>query len=121
MPLGRQLYVIHCIDDDSCGRAEGTPRGGSVKRISAYPAHKEYQRMTSDKESPHFITKICAGPMVEEDDKYMLGSAFVVESTRAEAETFVNNDPFSKGGVWKTISINRYMPVAGIKPHGGNL
>ena len=36
----KHLYAIYCIDDDSCGRAEGQPRGGSTKRMGNYPAHK---------------------------------------------------------------------------------
>lgn len=34
--------------------------------------------------------------MVEEDDKYMTGSLFLVEATREEAQKFVDNDPFMK-------------------------
>lgn len=34
--------------------------------------------------------------MVEEDDKYMVGSFFLVESTREEADKFVGDDPFKK-------------------------
>lgn len=36
----KHLYAIHCLDDQSCGRAEGEPRGGSAKRMGNYPAHK---------------------------------------------------------------------------------
>lgn len=34
--------------------------------------------------------------MVEEDDKYMVGSFFLVEATREEAQKFTDNDPFKK-------------------------
>lgn len=34
--------------------------------------------------------------MVEEDDKYMVGSFILVEATREEAQKFVDNDPFNK-------------------------
>lgn len=34
--------------------------------------------------------------MVEEDDKYMVGSFFLVEATREEAQRFIENDPFMK-------------------------
>lgn len=42
LPLvsAKHLYAIHCLDDQSCGRAEGDPRGGSTKRMACYPAHK---------------------------------------------------------------------------------
>lgn len=34
--------------------------------------------------------------MVEEEDTYMVGSFFLVEATREEAQKFVDNDPFNK-------------------------
>lgn len=34
--------------------------------------------------------------MLEENGKYMIGSFFLVEATREEAQTFVDNDPFTK-------------------------
>lgn len=40
----KHLYAIHCLDDQSCGRAEGEPRGGSAKRMANYPAHKARNR-----------------------------------------------------------------------------
>ena len=36
----KNLYAVYCVDDQTCGRAEAEPRGGSNKRISNYPAHK---------------------------------------------------------------------------------
>lgn len=47
-------------------------------------------------ENPAFIKKLAAGPMLEEDGKFMVGSFFLVEATREEAQTFVDNDPFKK-------------------------
>lgn len=51
---------------------------------------------TGDPEDPRFINKVSAGPMVEEDDKYMTGSFILVSATREEAQAFVDNDPFKK-------------------------
>jgi hypothetical protein len=35
------VYVLHCMDDLSCGMVEKGDRfGGSVKRIENYAAHK---------------------------------------------------------------------------------
>ncbi|CAM9824280.1 unnamed protein product, partial [Hapterophycus canaliculatus] len=85
-------YAIHCLDDQTCGRAGGQPRGGSVKRMSNYPAHKVWW-------NPLFIDKVAAGPMVEEDDKYMVGSFFLVAATREEAQKFADNDPFKKARI----------------------
>lgn len=38
------LYVIHCLDDETCGMVEDSPRGGSKKRMDAYPEHKVRMR-----------------------------------------------------------------------------
>lgn len=57
---------------------------------------QEYQGATANPEDPRFINKLAAGPMVEEDDKYMVGSFFLVEATREEAQAFADNDPFKK-------------------------
>lgn len=57
---------------------------------------QEYQGATANPEDPRFINKVAAGPMVEEDDKYMVGSFFLVEATREEAQAFADNDPFKK-------------------------
>lgn len=40
--------------------------------------------------------------MVDEDDKYMIGSFFLVASTREEAQAFVDNDPFKKARITTT-------------------
>ena len=40
----------------------------------------------------------------------MIGSLFIVESTRQEAENFVRNDPFFQCGVWKQVfSVSPYL------------
>lgn len=57
---------------------------------------QEYQVATSTPDDPRFINKISAGPLVDEGDKYMIGSFFLVASTREEAQAFVDNDPFKK-------------------------
>lgn len=60
---------------------------------------QEYQVATANPEDPRYINKICAGPMVEEDAKYMVGSFFLVEGTREEVQKFVDDDPFNKVSV----------------------
>ena len=118
--MATYLYVIHCLDDLSCGMTQGAfgdiRFGGSKKRIGAYTEHKAWQGETSNPESPNFIKKIAAGPMESEDGKFMVGSMFIVESTREQAEAFIANDPFKAADVWETVSINRYISIPnGIK------
>lgn len=112
------LYVIHCLDDPSCGLEErGTRFGGSVKRLSVYAEHKAWQGETSNPASLHFIKKISAGPLESECGNFMIGSMFIVESTRKAAEAFIEGDPFKAAGVWERIVIARYISIPnGIKP-----
>jgi len=94
----------------------GTRFGGSVKRMSVYAEHKAWQGETSNVESPNYIKKIAAGPMESEDGKYMIGSMFIVESTREQAEAFIANDPFKQAEVWERVTIARYVSIPnGIK------
>ena len=65
--------------------------------VLSYP--QEYQGSVAVPGNPGFIKKIMAGPMVEENDKFMVGSFFLVEATREEAQTFVDNDPFNKASL----------------------
>lgn len=110
--MGERLYVIHCLDDQSCGMEErGARFGGSVKRLGVYAEHKAWQGETSKPESPHYIKKVAAGPMESEDGKFMVGSMFIVEATRAQAEAFIANDPFQAAGVWSQVTINPWISI----------
>ncbi|CAM9435711.1 unnamed protein product [Heterosigma akashiwo] len=123
-PEGKQLWLIVCVDDDSSPLVEGPPLGfpigGSQKRMDVFAQHKEYQGRTATPGNPEYIKKLMAGPQLTDDKMYMLGSAFIVESTREEAEAFNRNDPFNEAGVWKSVSINRYISIpGGIVAHKG--
>eukprot|EP01033_Poteriospumella_lacustris_P018042 gene18042-12938_t len=94
---------------------KGARFGGSAKRFSVYADHKAYLGETSDPSSPKFIHKIAAGPIESDDKKYMIGSFFIVEATKEEAENFNRNDPFFVNQVWDRITINRWVSPIGIK------
>ena len=109
-------YVIHCFDDLSVGMVDnGTRFGGSSLRIGNYTEHKEWQAITNDPTSAHYIKKICAGPLESEDGKFMIGSCIIVQATREKVDAFVQQDPFFIKKVWKDISITRYIAPNGIK------
>jgi uncharacterized protein YciI len=111
------LYAIHTSDDLSVGLVDkGTRFGGSTLRMNNYTVHKEYQALTADPNSPNYIRKVCAGPMESDDGKYMIGSFFLVHSTRSQAEAFVHNDPFYINKVWEKVIINRYVAPNGVRP-----
>lgn len=118
MSADRCMYIIHCIDDPSCGLEERGHRfGGSVKRLSVYVEHRAYQGETSDPLSLKFIRKIAAGPMESDCGKYMIGSCFIVEATKDEATRFNQEDPFFAAKVWGQISISKWVSIPnGIKP-----
>jgi hypothetical protein len=114
-----RLYVVHCLDDQSCGMQESAIGrfGGSVKRLSVYAEHKAYQGITSDKNSDKFMHKIAAGPWESDDGKFMVGSCFILYCTKEDAERFIREDPFTANSVWEKVSINRYVSIPnGIKP-----
>jgi uncharacterized protein YciI len=118
MSVNRLMYIIHCIDDPTCGLEErGIRFGGSVKRLSVYTEHRAYQGETSDPNSSKFIRKIAAGPMESDCGKYMIGSCFIVEATKEEATRFNQEDPFFAAKVWGQITISRWVSIPnGIKP-----
>lgn len=86
------LLCAHLAARPACLDAFFKPRRTVIGRLN----RQEYQVATSTPDDPRFINKISAGPMVDEDDKYMIGSFFLVASTREEAQAFVDNDPFKK-------------------------
>ena len=113
------MYAIQALDDVSSGFVQGAWEGkrfnGSAKRIDNYAAHKTYQAEVMNKDSPHYIDKVGAGPLESEDGANMIGSFLLVHSTRAEAEAFVANDPFTAAGTWSSVSIHRWQPMASMK------
>jgi uncharacterized protein YciI len=79
--------------------------------------HRKAQAMSLLPESDNYIRKIGSGPMESDDGKYMIGSMFIVEATRAEVDRFLVNDPFKVHGVWAHISITRWISMPnGILP-----
>lgn len=36
----RHLFLVHCVDDPSCGLQQAEPRSGSVARIANLAQHK---------------------------------------------------------------------------------
>lgn len=114
----KYIYVVHCLDDQSCGMVDkGARFGGSELRMSVYDQHKAYMAETSNPESPNYIKKLGAGPMESECGKYMIGSMFILEATREEVDNFHQNDPFYAAKVWNHVSITRWISIPnGLKP-----
>lgn len=93
----KQLYAIHALDGV---HAHAT-------RSELYDAHRTY---LSDHGTR--VELRMSGPLFESDDPGAkpIGSLFLIEaSSLAEAQSFNENDPFSKGGVWHTVTIRRFV------------
>lgn len=87
-----------------------------MKRMEFLTEHRAAQARSLLPESDNYIRKIGSGPMESDDGKYMIGSMFIVDSTREEIDRFLQNDPFKVHGVWGQITVTRWMSMPnGIK------
>lgn len=107
----QNLYVVYCFDgrcDTLANDPSGGPRKSGVKRIGYYDDHISYQVATSSPNHDFYINKIAAVPMLAEDGITIIGSCFLIRSSREEVERFIQSDPFSVQGVWESVSISRF-------------
>jgi len=85
------LYTIACVD---------RPDAGSL-RADTRPAHMEYLQARSSK-------IVLAGATMTDDGATMTGSMIIINATdRAEADAFSAHDPFTKAGLFASVTINR--------------
>lgn len=76
--------------------------GSLEKRAALRPPHLAYLDSQA-----HLI--LAAGALLEDDGSGGHGGLILVDvETRAEAETFINNDPFTQGGLFESIEISRW-------------
>jgi uncharacterized protein YciI len=85
------LWAISCIDKPNTAAA----------RAEVLQPHRDY--LQSQKK-----ILVLAGATQNDDGTEAIGSLFVVNvGSRAEAKRFSDGDPFTKGGVFATITITR--------------
>jgi uncharacterized protein YciI len=85
------VYVIYGVDDPDKRAARAANRD----------AHREYLAQMAD------VVRV-AGPLENETGE-VFGSVITIEvADRAAAEAFVANDPFTKAGLFKTKSLERW-------------
>jgi uncharacterized protein YciI len=78
--------------------------GGLALRMATRPTHLEYLRA-------NIARLIQAGPHLTEDAK-PAGTLLVIEAKdRQDAENFVANDPYSKAGLFDSVTIRPYRAV----------
>jgi len=86
-------FMIHCLDK---------PDHLEV-RLANRPAHVEHL-------VAHEKNLITGGPLLE--GERMIGSLLVVDfATRAEVDTFLAADPYSKAGLFQSVTVTPYKNV----------
>ena len=86
-------FVVHCVDKP----------GGLPLRQAHYEAHKTYLASGS-------VATVISGPLLADDGETMVGSLFIFEAERKDDVIAFNRaDPFSKAGVWGSVSIHPFL------------
>jgi uncharacterized protein YciI len=85
-------FAIYCLDKD----------GHSQTRLDNRPAHVEHLKAHND----HLLL---AGPLLGDDGTSMIGSLLVVDlPDRAAVDRFLAADPYSKAGLFQSVSIRPF-------------
>ena len=89
------VYIVRCAPHPQ----------GATRPSSARDAHLAYLRSHAD-------TLRFAGPALAEDGT-KAGSWAIVEGTRADAERFIEHEPFHLAGSFGEVTIQRFRPQVG--------
>ena len=85
------LWTIACVDN---------PNTAGIREEHLKP-HREYLQSQKG-------ILVLAGATQSDDGKEAIGSMFVVNvGSRSEAKAFSDGDPFTKNGVFKSVTITR--------------
>lgn len=83
------IFVFHLIDRANSG----------ALRQRVRPEHKAYLAAMADRMA-------FAGPLTEDDGQTMLGSLLAIDfEDRAAAERWMAEEPFTKAGLYQTVSV----------------
>jgi uncharacterized protein len=98
------VFVLHLID---------RPDAGDLRQ-RVRPEHKAYLAALADRIA-------FAGPLTEDDGRTMIGSLLAIEfEDRAAAERWLAEEPFTKAGLYQTVSVlpftNLWPQKAGFPP-----
>ena len=86
-------FVVHCLDKP----------GATPLRLQHYDDHKAHLAAGT-------VATVISGPLLADDSETMIGSLFIFESeSRGEVEAFNKADPFSRAGVWASVSIHPFL------------
>jgi len=96
------LFAIHMLDRP----------GGAALRAATGEAHRGYVRRNAHR-------MLLGGPLLAEDGTTMIGSLIVLECPdRAEAEAFVEAEPYRRAGLFESVLIRRFAAVVALDPAG---
>ncbi|MEM7173428.1 MAG: YciI family protein [Pseudomonadota bacterium] len=88
-------FAIYCVDKPDHGQVRADNR----------QAHLDY--LNSFRDQVH-----CAGPLTTDDGSAMLGSLLIMEfADKAKAQSFAENDPYSKAGLFQFVDIHHWKKV----------
>jgi hypothetical protein len=88
-------FVLYCVDKAGHGHI----------RTENRPAHVDYLKSNLER-------IVLAGPMLSDDGEAMLGSVLVIEAAdRADAEGFAAGDPYTKAGLFESVTIKAFKKV----------
>lgn len=80
-----------------------TPGAGSL-RARLRPEHRQYIRTPRPD-----CCVVAGGPIVEDDGDTMVGTLLVLEARdRAAAERFLADDPYVRGGLFESTTLQRW-------------
>lgn len=89
------LFAFYCLDkkDHSHVRAENRE------------AHVAYLKSFGEK-------IVTAGPLLSDDGEGMVGSLLILDlADRDEAQSFADNDPYAKAGLFQSVEIRPWKKV----------
>ncbi|NKB49850.1 MAG: hypothetical protein GKS02_10885 [Alphaproteobacteria bacterium] len=90
---GAQQFIVHC-DDVADSEALRDP---------LRDAHRAYLNQHGDK-------VVARGPLKTDDGEKVVGSAILLDvANRAEAEALLADEPFTKGGVYGNVTVERWL------------
>ncbi len=98
------IFVFHLIDRPGAGELRQRVR----------PEHKTYLAAVAERIA-------FAGPLTEDDGQTMIGSLLAIDfENRAAAERWAADEPFTKAGLYQTVSVlpftNLWPQKAGFPP-----
>ena len=67
------------------------------------------------------LDRLLIGGPLKDAEGAIVGSLIIVRAdTQSEAMTLIQADPYHRGGIWREVRLERFLPVAGTLVGGRN-